>query len=639
MCGIVGIVDRSGHPVEEALIVRMRDQLIHRGPDESGMVCFPRQGEGRRARMSAALGSRRLSIIDVRHGHQPIANEDGTIWTVLNGEIYNFRELREGLKRAGHGFVTESDTEVIVHLYEEQGDSFVAALDGMFALALWDDRAERLILARDRFGKKPLLYAEIGQRFLFASEFQAMLRDPAVSREIDPAALDEYLTYLAIPAPLSIYRAIRKVPPAHLLVHDRTGTRLRRYWSLAYQPKVSLSEPEAQERVRELLTAAVKKRLVSEVPLGAFLSGGVDSSIVVALMATLLGRGVKTFSIGFDEERYNELPHAQRVAEQFECEHHALMVTPRALEVLPKLVEHFGEPFADSSAIPAYYLAQLTRQHVTVALNGDGGDEAFAGYGRHLANRLVETWRQAPVTIRRPLAWMSYALVPPAVASWGWPGRLRRFMEASSLSRADRYQWWAGVFNADLKTTLLGRDGEPSAHHGLVDRLFGENEALDAVDAALAVDTAFYLPTDLLVKMDISSMANSLEVRSPFLDHHVMEFVASLPSHLKLRRLTSKHLLKRTFENVLPRDILHRRKSGFAVPIGRWFRSDLREMLCDHLLNSRLAQAGVIRQATATALVSGHLRGRFDGAHQLWTLLMLELWYRRFIEERDVPKG
>jgi asparagine synthase (glutamine-hydrolysing) len=623
MCGIAGAADFAGRPIDERLVVRMCEAIRHRGPDDQGIMHFP----------TAALGSRRLSIIDVKGGHQPIANEDRTVWTVLNGELYNYRELRAELEQKGHRFSTVSDTEVIVHLYEERGEDFVAALEGMFALALWDETRHCLLLARDRFGKKPLLYADSDSRIAFASEFQALLADPAVSRELDVEALGSYLSYLSVPAPHSIYRGIRKLPPAHVLVRDRRGTTVRRYWSLPFTPKLEIGEREAAERLLALLGDAVRKRLISEVPLGAFLSGGVDSSAVVALMAKLGGARVKTFSIGFEEAAYNELPHARRVAEAFDCEHHEFVVRPAALEVVPTLVRHFGEPFADSSAIPTYHLSRLTRQHVTVALTGDGGDEGFAGYGRHLAYRVSEAWGRQPGALRTAVARAS-GLIPDSANSRRWVPRVRRFMEAAALSRAERYRRWVGILSRDFTETLRGTPAAVALDNGIVERLFHEHADLDPVDAALAVDTAFYLPTDLLVKMDITSMASSLEARAPFLDHHLVEFAARLPSHLKLRRLTSKYILKRALEGVVPRENLYRNKRGFAVPIGQWFRGELREFLADHVLSKRFAQRGLFRPGAVETLVADHLGRRADHAHELWTLLMLELWFRAFMDGR-----
>jgi asparagine synthase (glutamine-hydrolysing) len=629
MCGIAAVVDFGGAVPDEARLLHMCDAIRHRGPDDGGVVRFPRSAGVPRG-AGAALGSRRLSIIDVAGGHQPIANEDETVWTVLNGEIYNFPELRKRLEAKGHRFATRSDTEVIVHLYEEHGEDFVAALDGMFALALWDEPRQKLVLARDRFGKKPLLYADAGDRLSAASEFSALLVDPAVSTDLDRDALDCYLAYMSIPAPLTIYRGIRKLPPAHLLVRDRQGLRVRRYWSLSYTPKRAIGEAAAREELMSLLTDAVRKRLLSDVPLGAFLSGGIDSSAVVAVMARLMDRPVKTFSIGFDETAFNELPHARVVANAFQCDHREFVVRPDAVEVLPTLVRHFGEPFADSSAIPTYYLAQLTREHVTVALNGDGGDEAFAGYRWHLANRMAERWQRVPAPLRG-LVRGAFQRLPVPADRHHWRARMARFVGAAERSRADRYRAWVGVFSPDLERELRGGSGDAAARSvATIESLFGGVSSLDPVDAMLAVDTAFYLPTDLLVKMDIMTMASSLEGRSPFLDHHLVEFVASLPSDLKLRGGTSKYLLKRAFRGTLPPSILRRGKRGFAVPIGRWLRGELRDFLRDHLLSRRFAEEGLFDPVSVRRLVDEHQSARADHSHHLWVLLMFELWRREF---------
>jgi asparagine synthase (glutamine-hydrolysing) len=630
MCGIAGIARFDGRPIEERRVGRMCAAIRHRGPDDHGVMRLPRSA-GADRRPSAVLGSQRLSIIDLAGGHQPIANEDGSVWTVLNGEIYNFLELRRELESRGHRFATCSDTEVLVHLYEERGADFVSALDGMFALALWDDRLGRLLLARDRFGKKPLLYSDVDGELRFASEFQALLADGSTLPDIDLAALDCYLTYLAIPAPLTIYRTIRKLPPAHVMTVDASGIRLHRYWTLNYTPKLQIDEREAGARVVELLTAAVKKRLISDVPLGALLSGGIDSSAVVALMARASSRPVKTFSIGFEDGAYNELPHARRVARAFGCDHREFLVTPRAVEILPTLVRHFGEPFADSSAIPTYYLARLTRPHVTVALNGDGGDEAFAGYNWHLANRLAEQWQRVPSPLRRPLDAFGRRAVTAGADRRSWRARAARFVAGAAGSRAERYRAWVGVFSDDLKASLLSA-APPAAAAAMIDDLSAETAGLDAVDAMLALDTRFYLPTDLLVKMDVMTMANSLEARSPFLDHHLVEFAARLPSRFKLRRFTTKYLLRSCLEGIVPRENLWREKRGFAVPIGRWFRDELREFLCDHLLGSRLAARGLMRSESVRQLVEAHVARRADYTHHLWVLLMLELWHREFVD-------
>jgi asparagine synthase (glutamine-hydrolysing) len=634
MCGIAGIVDFDGRLVSPSIVGAMCEAIAHRGPNEQGVAVVGgaerREEVDRRA--SAVLGNRRLSIIDVAGGHQPIANEDGSIWTIQNGEIYNYLELREDLAARGHRFATRSDTEVIVHLYEEYGESFAERLDGMFALAIWDGRSETLILARDRFGKKPLLYADDGRRFRFASEMQALLADPELETTLDHDAIGDYLTFMAIPAPRTVYREVRKLPPASLLVRRRGNLRVRRYWELSYEPKVAVAADEAERQLLQLLTGAVERRLMSEVPLGAFLSGGIDSSAVVACMARTMTQPVKTFSIGFEETAFNELPFARLVAERYRTEHHEFTVRPDAVSVLPILARNFGEPFADSSAIPSYYLAKLTREHVTVALNGDGGDEAFAGYGWHLASRLSEVWRRIP----QPIGHAARRLVDALASSndrRSRRARLRRFLAGADLSRAERYRAWLGFFTPDAQRALLVAPPSTEGAREL-DAIFERFAPFDAVDAMLAADVALYLPTDLLVKMDIASMSNSLEARSPFLDKTLTEFVARLPSSYKLRGRTSKYLLKRSLKEWLPAEILHRRKRGFAVPIAGWLRTDLRDFARDHLLAPRFAARGLFRAEEVASILRQHQSGAADYSHHLWILLMFDLWAREIDDAR-----
>lgn len=619
MCGIAGFVQYGGGPVPEGIVERMCGAIVHRGPDDQGIACVPRASRAP-GRARATLGARRLSIIDVAGGHQPIANEDGTIWTAQNGEIYNFRELRAELEREGHRFTTHTDTEVIVHAYEQWGDGFVTHLDGMFALAVWDSRRERLILARDRFGKKPLMYFHHERRFVFASELQALAQVADVPRELDMNALGAYLGYMAIPAPATIYRHIRKIPPAHVLTSDSAGVRLSRYWQLEFAPKTKISEPEAVEQIRHLLTEAVRKRLMSDVPLGAFLSGGMDSSTVVSTMARLADRPVKTYSIGFTDRKFDELPDARRLAEHCACEHHEEIVEPSAVEILPAMVRHFGEPFADSSAVPSWYVAQLTRKGVTVALSGDGGDEMFAGYTRHFGNRLAEQWAAVPALVRKPLQ----AIGSSNAAERLGGGRFARFASGAALDRAGRYRAWSGIFTPQCAAAVSAS----ATHDDPVRGEFERVRALDAVDAVLAVDARFYLPSDLLVKVDVTSMAHSLEVRSPFLDTALAEFVAPLPSTMKLPGFSTKHLLKQAIADRVPPETLTKRKQGFSVPIARWLREELREFAADHLHRSQVAAAGLLRQPAVDALLADHLRGDVDHCHRLWTLLMLELWWR-----------
>lgn len=640
MCGIVGIANAESRPVDERVLRSMCDAIVHRGPDDEGYFVShaAETGSGGRVQGTASvgLGMRRLSIIDLSTGKQPIHNEDKTVWVVLNGEIYNYTDLRKELEAKGHRFYTQSDTEAIVHAYEEYGDDVPKHLRGMFAFALWDEKHQRLLLARDRVGKKPLLYSIIGRELVFASEFQAILLHPGVSREVNEAAISHYLSFLCVPAPLTAFSSVRKLEPGHILIWQNGEVEIRRYWSLDFRRKIEMSEQEAGERVVDLLRDAVRVRLMSDVPLGAFLSGGIDSSAVVALMSELSTERVKTFSIGFEEQEFNEIGHARRVAERFGTEHHEFIVRPNAVEVLPTLVRHYGEPYADSSAIPTYYLAKMTRQHVTVALNGDGGDECFAGYERYAAMRLAESYHRLPRLFREQVVEPAIAAIPEAGSTRSRLGKARRFLDVMGRPVGERYLRWTSAISEELKaelctTEFLARTSAAKAI-GYVQPWFEGNGEIDIVDRALMADTSHYLPNDLLVKVDIASMAVSLEARSPFLDHHVMEFAASLPARYKLRGLTTKYLLKRALKGLLPPENLTRSKMGFGVPIGRWFRGELKSFLAEAILSERALGRGYFKREAVNRLVEEHTDGRRDYAHQLWTLLMLELWHQEFID-------
>jgi asparagine synthase (glutamine-hydrolysing) len=635
MCGIAGILDLRGRRAERSILERICARLVHRGPDE----------EGYHADGPAALGQRRLSIIDLSGGRQPMANEDGSVWVTFNGEIYNFRELRPELERLGHRFTTWSDTEVILHAYEEYGEACVLRLRGMFAFGLWDGNRRRLFLARDRVGKKPLFYAEAGGQFVFASELQALLQHPEVSRDLDLAAIDEYLTYGYIPAPRTAFRGVFKLPPAHALTlrlaEDGAGVNgrtLERYWSLEYQPKLDLDEGEAAEALLEVLTEAVRLRMIADVPLGALLSGGVDSGVVVALMSRLSPRPVKTFSVGFDDKDYDELPHARLVAQRYGTDHHEMVVRPDALEAIPTLVRHYGEPYADSSAIPSYFVAQLTRQHVTVALNGDGGDESFAGYERYRALGLAERYHKIPLALRRGVLEPLAALVPDSLPRKSRMGRGKRFLQAASQPATQRYLRWVTFFTPAQKRELYTPEfrsglGGYEGKAWLLDEFEALRQAgLHGLDAVLALDVRSYLPYDLLVKMDIAAMAHSLEARSPFLDHKVMEFCARLPDRFKIRGSMQKYLLKKVAKGLLPGAILSRRKMGFGVPVGRWMRGELRPLLEGVLLSPDVARRGLFRPDAVRDLVRAHVAGAKDNTFRLWALFWLELWLREFLD-------
>jgi asparagine synthase (glutamine-hydrolysing) len=627
MCGIVGVVNLDGARADSTLLARMNEAIRHRGPDEEGAYLEGHVG----------LAMRRLAIIDLAGGQQPIANEDRTCWIVFNGEIYNYRELKKRLEDLGHRFRTDCDTEAIVHAYEEFGANCPRHLRGMFAFAIWDTRRQELFLARDRVGKKPLLYAKTPGAFVFGSEFTALLPHPAVSRDVDREAVHHYLSFMCVPAPMTAYRSIRKLEPGHSLTLTRDGQlKTERYWQPDFTRKIEITEEEAGARALELLREAVRVRLMSEVPLGAFLSGGVDSSAVVTLMAEESGTPVKTFSIGFDEQDFSELHHARRVAERVGADHHEFVVRPDALEVLPTLVEHYGEPYADSSAIPTYYVSRETRRHVTVALNGDGGDECFAGYERYAAMRLSERYRKLPAVLRERVIRQAVALLPASELRRGRVRSLKRFLRAASLPPVERYLRWVSVFDAQAKGELyteeFRRETAASGAGQWLAPWFARANGAGVVDAALLADTMTYLPNDLLVKVDIASMAVSLEARSPFLDHHVIEFAASLPEGLKLRRLTTKYLLKKALRGLLPRENLTRGKMGFGVPVGHWLRGPMQGFLREQLLSERSARRGLLRPEAVRRLVELHARGERDLGNQLWTLLMLELWFQRFID-------
>ncbi len=626
MCGIVGIVRNDGKPVDEQLLARMNGAIRHRGPDEDG---FYING-------SVGLAMRRLAIIDLKSGQQPIHNQDRTSWIVFNGEIYNYLELREKLEKLGHTFYTNSDTEAIVHAYDEFGVDCPKHLRGMFAFAIWNTAKQELFLARDRVGKKPLLYADVNGQLVFGSEFSALLLHPDVSRDIDAEALDYYLAFMCIPAPLTAYRAIRKLEPAHWLRWRNGNVEVGRYWQPDFTKKIDISEEEAGERTIEILRDAVKVRLMSEVPLGAFLSGGIDSSAVVALMSQESSERVKTFSIGFDEQDFSELHHARRVAEHVGADHHEFIVRPDAVEVLPMLVDHYGEPYADSSAVPTYYVAKETRKHVTVALNGDGGDESFAGYERYIAMGLTEKYRKVPTFLRESLIREAVNLIPTDATKKSKIKSAQRLLAVVDRPKAGRYMHWMSTFNDELKEPLytdsFRQQTQGANATGLLEHWFKRANGIGVVDTMLLTDQMTYLPNDLLVKVDIATMAVSLEARSPFLDHHVIEFAASLPQNLKLRRLTGKYLLKKVLRKLLPTENLTRRKMGFGVPIGHWFRGKMQPFLREVILSEKALGRGLFRPEAVKQLVDLHVRAERDYSHQLWTLLMLELWFNRFID-------
>lgn len=627
MCGITGFVSAKNAAVSRSTLEAMNQAIIHRGPDEDGFYIDNNVG----------LAMRRLSIIDVASGQQPIHNADKMKWIVFNGEIYNYQSLRDNLEKRGHHFYTRSDTEVVIHLYDEYGVDCLTHLRGMFALAIWDETEKSLFLARDRVGKKPVLYShQSNGDLIFGSEFQAVLKHPSISREVDHAAIDNYMSYLCVPAPQTAFKQIRKLEPGHWLRWKAGRIETKRYWQPDFSKKIEITEEEAIEETTRILRESTRMRLISEVPLGAFLSGGVDSSAVVALMAQESVQPVKTFSIGFEEEDFSELKYAKRVADHVGAEYNEFIVRPNALDVIPTLVEHYGEPYADSSAIPTFYVAKETRKYVTVALNGDGGDESFAGYERYVAMLTAEMYGRIPVALRKLLIEAPISLLPTSELKRSRLRDAKRFLRAANLPRMERYFNWVSVFNGDSKTELYTRDFADSVSglsaSALLDRWFKAASGTGTLDATLLTDQMTYLPNDLLVKVDIATMANSLEARSPFLDHKLIEFAASLPENIKMRGFETKSLLKKVAARLVPKDVVYRRKMGFGVPIGKWFRGEMKDFVRGILLSEKSLKRGIVKPDVIERYVNEHTSAVRDHSFQLWTLLMLELWFQRFID-------
>ncbi|CAN5659424.1 amidotransferase 1, exosortase A system-associated [soil metagenome] len=630
MCGIAGRFNYDARrPVDPGTLEAMTDAVRHRGPDASGYY----HGAG------VGLGHRRLSIIDLCTGAQPLGNEDGSVQVVFNGEIYNFAELRAELVAHGHRFRTGSDTEVIVHGYEQWGERCVDRFRGMFAFAVWDANARRVLLARDRLGVKPLYYAELpGIGLVFGSEIKSLLEDPAVPRDWRPEALDAYLTLLYVPAPDTIYRAVHKLPPAHLLVADASGIRVSRYWDLEFTGDGDpLREDEYLEELDHLLRESIGLRLISDVPLGAFLSGGIDSSTVVAYMREASGTPPVTIAVGFNDREFDETAHAETVARHLGCEFHALTADPQVEELLPKLAWHFDEPFADSSAVPTYYVSKAARELVTVALSGDGGDELWAGYARHRVEQWEQRVRSALGPARALAGWLGGAL-PLSVKG---ARSLRHLSVAPDQAYAMKHAY--GMFEPGAKDTLYSRDFAASIGHADVFSSFREAyqacSSSDPMDRALYVDARTYMIDDVLTKVDRMSMAVSLEAREPLLDHKLLEFAARVPMSLKLKNGQTKFLLRRILERHVPREITERGKRGFEAPIGRWLRGPLAGMTQELLLDGRLRDRGVLEQREVTRLWNEHRTGRAEHPHRLWQLVMLELWFRRFIDGTPAPAG
>jgi len=628
MCGIVGIYNfGNNRPVEREKLTQMCNIIRHRGPDSDGFFLNNNIG----------LGIRRLAIIDLQTGNQPIHNEDNKIWTVLNGEIYNFLELRQQLEKK-HNFYTKTDTEVIVHLYEDYGEKCVQYLRGMFAFAIWDEKNKKLFIAKDRVGKKPLYYTSHNGSFVFASEIKSILEYLQKTPEIDFEAIDLFLTYQYIPSPKTIFKNIKSLLPAHILTCDKNGDiETKEYWNLDFTKKTDLSFDNACTETKNLLMEATKLRMISDVPLGAFLSGGVDSSIVVGLMSQLSSQPVKTFSIGFEEADFSELTYAKIVANHFKTDHHEFIVKPNFIEILPKLVWHYGQPFADSSALPSYFVANETKKHVTVALNGDGGDETFGGYLRYKAMKGSLYFAFPFQILGKKITEKLSSLVP--FKDKKYFRYLRRLVSALSEPPELRNIQWHRFFSNEAKEKLYTDNMKKILYNNAYDyltALFENAPANNIMDRVFYTDLKAYLPECLLVKMDIASMANSLEARSPFLDHKVLEFSASLPSAWKLHGLTTKYILKKSFNDFLPKEILHRGKMGFGIPVGKWFRNNWKNYYREIVLSQKSINRGYFERETIEQMFYEHISGKRDHGYRLWALLMLELWHNVYIDGKNV---
>ena len=619
MCGICGIFHvGSNEPVAPGLVKAMADTIAHRGPDAEGIFTDGPVG----------LGHRRLSIIDLAGGAQPMATDDSSIVVVFNGEIYNFPELRDRLEKKGYTFKTKSDTEVILYLYRELGEDCFRELRGMFAIGLWDKHNRKLVLARDRVGKKPLFYAYDGRRVLFGSELKAILAVPGVSREMDLEAVSDYFSLLYVPAPKTIFSNVKKVMPGHYVVISQSGLKEVEYWDIHFGPTEGKTEAQWMDELLEVYREAVRIRLMSDVPLGAFLSGGVDSSSVVALMSELVAEPVITSSIGFREKEFNELDYARLVAKQFGTKHHEQIVDPDAVGILEKLAWHYDEPFADSSAIPTYYVSKVAREHVTVALSGDGGDEVFAGYRRYRLDANENRLRSLlPAAIRRPVFGLLAALYPKA----DWAPRFLRgkaTFESLACDHVEGYFRAVSACRPEVKAKLIHQDVQRELKgydtKDLFRRYYSRASTDDPLSRIQYLDIKTYLPDDILVKVDRASMAHSLEVRAPLLDHKLMELAAAMPSSIKIKGGEGKYILKKALEGKLPPNVLYRPKMGFGVPIAAWLRNELKEMASGLLLEQ--SSDGVLEKKGVEMMWREHQGGFRNRSTELWVLLMFRLW-------------
>lgn len=631
MCGITGWTTKDTAyrhgPGDEEVLGSMCASISHRGPDDQGTWI----GKG------AALGMRRLSVIDLKTGDQPVTNESGSVIVVMNGEIYNFLEIRKELEAKGHTFKTHSDTETLPHLYDEYGDAMVDHLDGMFAFALWDKQKERLLIARDRFGEKPLYYGVFNDDLYFASEPKALFKHPQVSVEMDPDAVFLYLSYDYVPAPLSIYKGIKKLPAGHLLKWEKGELSVRKYWDIGFEKASPVpSEKEAAAELLDLLSASVEKRLVADVPLGVLLSGGIDSSTVAALAVRHSSSRVKTFSIGFEEESFDESSHARAVSEHLGTEHFEdILSVATAAGLVEEIGEWMDEPLSDASLLPTFLLSGFVRKHVTVALGGDGGDEIFAGYPMYLGHKINRYYRAVPKFLRSGIVEPAVAGLKAGTKNMSFDYKAKRFVRGADRSEVERHHMWFGSFTEEEKSGLLSREFADlltvNDTYDIPNRLADGCDAEDVIERMQYLDTKLYLAEDILTKVDRASMAVSLEVRAPFLAHSVAEYAASLPSEYKLRGRTSKYILKKAVGELLPEEIIKRTKKGFGIPVAEWLKGSLNPLMHDLLGNERLAAQGVFDPGYVEKLIREHESGTANHYKQLWTLLVFQLWAKHFL--------
>jgi len=628
MCGICGKVQFKGGHVSFDLIKKMCATIIHRGPDDNGV--YVNEGVG--------LGQTRLSINDLRpEATAPLSNEDCTIWLVFNGEIYNFKELRNNLQANGHEFRTQTDTEVIIHAYEEYGHDCLSYFNGMFAFALWDSNRKELFCARDRVGKKPFCYATDGNSFTFGSEIKAIAVDPDFSTTPDYGALDIYLSYGYVPSPYSAFSGISKLQPGHYLVCQSNGAvNIKRYWTPPFcLDKSKASEHEIKEELEIRIRDAIKLRMISDVPLGAFLSGGIDSTSIVALMAQESTNPIKTFSIGFKDDAHNELPYARMLSDRYQTDHHEFLVEPNCVSDLPHLVRHFNEPFADSSAIPTYYISKMAKSCVTVAISGDGGDELFAGYSRYGEilkwSNLSDRLRLLRPIIRR----MEKKLDGFPYNNYFAKVSRGMHMLGNNLSSQYNLQMSVGLKTQEKNELYLSEFREMISKSSVLNPGFCkiQDSDLSPIEYCMLHDQSFYLPDDLMVKSDIASMANSLEVRAPLLDHRLIEYVATIPIEMKWRNGIGKWIFREAFRDFLPSQILNKKKTGFSIPKSRWLRGELNELAHDVLLDRRAAARGILDVKKIARLMREHECGVRDWGNRLWTMLVMEIWFREFIDK------